>query len=206
MPISAAALWLNTSFADFDVKAAFFIHRLYEIGGGFFTPFFDFISLLGKAGIFLIVLSLVLMLRKNTRRCGTAILLGISAGFLLTNCCVKLIVARPRPFSDESSIFYQLWLTVGQSIEHDTSFPSGHTCAAMAASTAVFFTCDKRWSWTAFLFALLMGIARVYLVVHFATDVIGGFIVGFIGGCIGVLAASKLPYKWYSLDIIKPKE
>ena len=206
MPISAAALWLNTSFADFDVKVALFIHRLYEIGGGFFTPFFDFMSLLGKAGIFLIVLSLVLMLRKNTRRCGTAILLGITAGFLLTNCCVKLIVARPRPFSDESNILYPLWLKVGQSIEHDTSFPSGHTCAAMAASTAVFFTCDKRWSWTAFLFALLMGIARIYLVVHFATDVIGGFIVGFIGGFIGYIIMMNLPRSWYSLDIIKPKE
>ena len=206
MPVSTAALWLNTAFADFDAQTALFFHRLYEFGGGFFTPFFDFVSLLGKGGIFIIVLSLVLMLRKNTRRCGTAILLGISAGFLLTNCCVKLIVARPRPFSDESSLFYQLWLEVGQSIEHDTSFPSGHTSAAMAASTAVFFTCDKRWSWTAFIFALLMGIARIYLVVHFATDVIGGFIVGFIGGCIGVLAASRLPYKWYSLDIIRQKE
>ncbi len=206
MTLSAPALWLNTAFADFDAQMALFFHRLYEIGGGFFTPFFDFISLLGKGGVFLIVLSLVLMLRKNTRRCGTAILLGISAGFLLTNCCVKLIVSRPRPFSDESSIFYQLWLKVGQSIEHDKSFPSGHTAAAMAASTAVFFTCDRRWSWTAFLFALLMGIARIYLVVHFATDVIGGFIVGFIGGVLGYIIMMKLPAKWYSLDIIRPKE
>jgi len=206
MALTAAALWLNTVFADFDAAAALFIHRLYELNGDFFTPFFEFFSLLGKGGIPLIILGLALLLSKKTRRCGTAILLGLAVGALITNCCVKILVARPRPYSNEDSIFYRLWLTVGQNMESDMSFPSGHTTAAMAASTAVFLSCDKRWSWTAFLFAIVMGIARIYLVVHYASDVLGGFIVGFIGGVVGYLITVKLPKKWYSHDIIKKKE
>lgn len=206
MTVSAAALWLNTVFSGFDASAALLIHRLYELCGDFFTPFFEFVSLLGKGGIFLIILGLALVVNKKTRRCGTAVLLGLAVGALITNCCVKILVARPRPYSDESSIFYQLWLTVGQNTESDKSFPSGHTTAAMAASTAIFLACDKRWSWTAFLFAIVMGIARIYLVVHYASDVLGGFIVGFIGGVVGYLIMMKLPEKWYSLDIIKKKE
>ncbi len=206
MTVTAAALWLNTVFADFDAVVTLFIHRLYEIGGGFFTPFFEFISLLGKGGIFLIVLGLVLLLSKRTRRCGTAILLGIAIGALITNCCLKILIARPRPYSDENSLFYRLWLLVGQNVESDKSFPSGHTTAAMAASTAVFFSCSKRYSWLAFLFAVVMGIARIYLVVHFPSDVVGGFIVGFIGGSLGAVIMNALPDKWYSLDIIKERE
>lgn len=206
MTVTAAALWLNTVFADFDAGVTLFIHRLHEIGGGFFTPFFEFVSLLGKGGIFLIVLGLVLLLSKRTRRCGTAILLGIAIGALITNCCLKILIARPRPYSDENSLFYQLWLLVEQNVESDKSFPSGHTTAAMAASTAVFFSCNKRYSWLAFLFAVVMGIARIYLVVHFPSDVVGGFIVGFIGGALGALIMNALPDKWYSLDIIKERE
>ncbi len=206
MTVTAAALWLNSFFAQFDAAITLFIHRLYEIGGGFFTPFFEFISLLGKGGIFLIVLGLMLLLSKRTRRCGTALLLGIAVGALITNCCLKILIARARPYADENSLYYNLWLLVGQNVESDKSFPSGHTTAAMAASTAVFFSCRKRYSWTAFLFAILMGIARIYLVVHFPSDVLGGFIVGFIGGSLGALIMNKLPDKWYSLNIIKEKE
>lgn len=206
MTITAPALWLNTVFAEFDIAVTLFIHRLYELCGGFFTPFFEGVSLLGKGGIFLILLGLILLLKKSTRRCGTAILLGIAFGALITNCCLKILIARPRPYADENSIFYQLWLTVGQNTESDKSFPSGHTTAAMAAATAVFFSCDKRRSWLAFLFAIAMGIARIYLVVHFPSDVVGGFIVGFIGGALGAFVMTKLPDKWYSLNIIKEKE
>ena len=206
MVLTPAALWLNTVFAAFDVNVALFIHRLYDLCGGFFTPFFDFVSLLGKGGVFLILIGFILVAKKSTRRMGTAMLLGLAVGFILTNCVFKIIVARPRPYIEENSVFYQIWLAVGQRMEHDKSFPSGHTNAAMAAATAVFLTGNKRYSWTAFLFALLMGIARIYLCVHFPSDVLGGFAVGFISGCVAVLIAYKLPRKWYELDFFKKGE
>ena len=137
MNITASALWLNTVFAGFDQSITLAVHQLYDLGGGFFTPFFEFISFLGKGGLPLIFISLLLALYKPTRRFGTAMCLSLAVGALITNCCLKILIARPRPYADESSIFYQLWLLVGQNVESDKSFPSGHTTAAFASMTAV---------------------------------------------------------------------
>lgn len=198
MEITAAALWLNSTFAAFDQGLTLLVHQLYTLGGGFFTPFFEFISLLGKGGIFLVLLSLALMVYRPTRRYGTAMLLAVAIGALLTNVWLKVVIARPRPYADENSIFYQLWLLVGQNVESDKSFPSGHTTAAFSTMTALFLMGNKKYSWTAFLFAFLMGVARIYLVVHFPSDVLGGIVVGVVAGCLGALIAGRLPEVWYA--------
>ena len=72
MELTPAAYWLNTALAGFDQSVTGAVHQLYLSAGGFFTPFFKLISLLGKGGIFLIILSICLMLYKKTRRYGTA--------------------------------------------------------------------------------------------------------------------------------------
>lgn len=205
MEITAAAQWINITFAAFDESVTLAVHRLYDIAGGFFSPFFEFISFLGKDGIILVLLSLALMLFRPTRRFGTAMLFGVAIGALFTNLFLKIVIARPRPYADENSIFYQLWLIMGQHMESDKSFPSGHTTAAFSTMTAIFFTGNKRYSWTAFIFAILMGISRIYLVVHFPSDVLGGIIVGFIAGCLGALIARRLPDNWYRVRIINSK-
>lgn len=206
MEINAAAMWLNTTMADFDQSVTLAIHRLYDVAGGFFTPFFEFVSFLGLYGIILILLSACLILRRSTRRFGTAMLIGLAVGALLTNCVFKIAIARPRPFSDESSIYYELWKLVGMNLEVDGSFPSGHTTAAFAASTAVYLVGDKRISWTALLFGFLMAVARIYLVVHFPSDVLGGIIVGVFSGIVGTIIASKLGPKYYRFDFFKTRK
>ena len=149
------------------------------------------------------MLSIALMLFKKTRRFGTAMLFGVAIGALFTNCVLKVLIARPRPYADESSIFYQFWLLVGQNMESDKSFPSGHTTAAFATMTAVFMVGDKRVSWLAYIFAVLMGLARIYLVVHFPSDVLAGIIVGIVAGVIGTLLSRKLPEKYYEKNIFR---
>lgn len=201
MNTSAAAMWINSVFESFDLNITLAIHNVFYPIKAFSSPFFDFISLMGKGGIFLIVLSVVLIYFKKTRRIGTAMLLAVSIGFLFTNCCLKLLIARARPYTDESSIYYQLWLLVGQRTESDNSFPSGHTTAAFDTMTALFLAGRKRTSWMGFIFAFLMAIARIYLVVHFPSDCLAGMIVGIIAGCIGAFITSKLPYKWFTLDL-----
>ena len=197
MELTSAALWLNTTFAGFDAAVTTAVHKLYELAPGFFTPFMELISLFGKGGIFLIILSLVLTFFKKTRRFGTAMCLGLAIGALFVNLYLKVVIARPRPYVDQSSVFYQFWILVGQHVESDKSFPSGHTNAAFAAMLPLFLLGDKRRSWLALLFGVLMGISRIYLCVHYPSDVLGGAITGTVAGILGTLIARKLPEKWY---------
>lgn len=206
MGLTAAAAWINSTFANFDLSITLVVHNLYDMAGWFFTPFFEFISFLGKDGIILVLLSLALMLFKKTRRFGTAMLFGIAIGAIFTNLVLKIAIARPRPYADESSVFHQLWMMVGQNMESDKSFPSGHTTAAFASMTAVYMVGDKRVSWTAYIFAFLMGLARIYLVVHFPSDVLAGIIVGTLAGVIGTLLAVRLPGGWYRRELFVKKE
>ena len=201
MQLTALALWLNTAFAGFDEAVATAIHQLYVAAGWFFTPFLSFISLLGKGGIFLILLSIALMLFRKTRRYGTTMLLALAIGALVTNVCFKPLVARPRPYTHDGSIFQQYWEMLGKHTESDKSFPSGHMTAAMAASLAVFLRGNKKVSWTALLFALAMGVSRIYLSVHYATDVLGGVITGSIGGFAGYAISNRIADGFYTAGV-----
>ena len=77
LELTSAALWLNTAFAGFDEGVTAAVHSLYVAAGPILTPLMNFVSLLGKGGIFLILLSLALLLVRKTRRFGTAMLIGI---------------------------------------------------------------------------------------------------------------------------------
>ena len=206
MEINAAAAWLNSTFGNLDVSVALAVHKLYDMAGWFFTPFFEVISFFGKGGICLIFLSLALVFFKKTRRFGTAMCIGLAIGALITNCCLKSVIARPRPYVDQNGILYQLWLLVGQNVESDKSFPSGHTTAAFATMVPVFLVGNKKVSWTALIFAFLMGVSRIYLVVHYPSDVLGGLIVGTIAGILGTLLSQKLPQRYFEAELIKKRK
>ena len=203
MTMTAAAAWLNTTFASFDESITLAVHKLYESCGSWMTPIMEFISLLGKGGIALILFSLILMLIRRTRRYGNAMLIGLAVGAIAVNLWLKVVIARPRPYADVNGIYYPLWQMLGSHIESDYSFPSGHTNAAFASMVPLFILGNKRWSWLALLFAFLMGVSRIFLVVHYPSDVLGGIITGTIAGLLGVLIAKFLPESWYNWDIRK---
>lgn len=186
--MTAAAQWINETFASFDYAVLEFFHNLAQSAAGPFIDFFlKFITLLGEEGLFLIILSLILMFFKKTRKAGAGMLLGIIIGSIFTNLTIKPYVARPRPYASDVDVFKQWWEYVGARHESEFSFPSGHTTSAMAAMTGLFFTTNKKVSWTAFIFAILMGISRIYLCVHYPSDVLGGLIVGFVAGFLSAL-------------------
>lgn len=66
----------------------------------------------------------------------------------------------------------------------DYSFPSGHTAIAFAASVPVFILSDKRLGTAMIIFSILMALSRIYVCVHYPTDVIGGAVVGILCGII----------------------
>ena len=179
------AHWLDTVCYAFDHAVLRAIHNFTVATDGFFDLPMKLISLLGEEGIGLILLGIVLLCFKKTKRQGVCVLFAIACGAVITNILLKNIVARPRPFANEARAFYDWWQYIGAPHASANSFPSGHTTCAMAAMTALFLTTNKKYSWTAFLFAALMGLSRMYLMVHYPTDVLGGLVAGALGALGG---------------------
>lgn len=146
-----------------------------------------FYTTLGNAGIIWIVISLGLLLYRPTRRVGLAALLALALGFLCTNVVLKHLVGRERP-----------WLNVAGLIpliaEHDpNSFPSGHTCAAFAA--AVVWAVDAKRGWlraVCLAAAACMGFSRLYVGVHYPSDVLTGALVGTLCAWLALRLTEKL--------------
>ncbi len=201
MELTATASWLNASFASFDEGAAIAVHKLYELAPWFFTPFMNFVSLLGKGGVFLILFSLCLIIYPRTRKLGSCMLLGLAVGALLTNALLKPLAHRPRPYTWEGTVYRQYWELLGKHTHSDYCFPSGHTTAAFAFSVGAIMY-DRKKYWPLIFFGILMGISRIYLSVHYCTDVLAGVLVGSFGGVSGYYLAQLLPAKYYRLDII----
>lgn len=136
--------------------------------------FFAHYTALGNAGLVWIALSVLFLLFKRTRKAGIAGLLALLIGFVGTNLILKPLAHRTRP-----------WLVVeglaALVLEGDPhSFPSGHTCAAFAAACAWHPRLPGRWGNLALVCAVLMGFSRLYVGVHFPTDVLAGALVGIL--------------------------
>lgn len=193
------ANWLNIVFYAIDKGAFTAVNSLAVSAGAFFGPICEVMAILGDAGIAFILTSIILMCFNKTRKTGLVMLMAIAVGALFTNIIIKNVVARPRPYTVEE---YKLfWNYVGAHGESEYSFPSGHVTVTMTAMTALFIMQNKKWSWIGFVLAVIMGFSRVYLVVHYLTDVIAGFIVGGISGVIAYYV-----YKWIEKVILKRKK
>ena len=133
-----------------------------------------FVSSLGNKGMIWIAIGVLLLLfglkNKTWRNGGFLVLFSLAANFLACNVILKPMVDRTRPY--DVLDYTPLIPPVG-----DPSFPSGHTSASFAASTAI-YAINKKWGIAAYVFAAVMGFSRLYLGVHFPTDVLAGALVG----------------------------
>lgn len=154
---------------------------------GVTDPVVSFFTHLGDHGALWIVLTLLLLLHPKTRRVGLAAALGLLFSLLFTNLCLKLIFQRPRPWVDFPAL-------VPLVAEPDpNSFPSGHTSAAFAFAFATLRELPRRWLRILVLaLAVLMGLSRLYVGVHYPTDVLVGAGVGFLAGTLGWALAHRL--------------
>jgi undecaprenyl-diphosphatase len=160
------------------------------------SPFLDFImpiiTVLGDAGIFWMICAGVLFIIKKYRKLGVGMAIAMALGLLVCNIILKPAVGRIRPYDFQETLGVTINLLIEK--QHDFSFPSGHTIACFEASVVLLLT-HKKMGIPAFILGVLVSFSRLYLYVHYPTDVITSIVLGTVFGIIGWALAKKLPLK-----------
>ena len=153
------------------------------------TPFLDEvmkgITFLGESGWFWILVAVLLFCQKRTRKIGLAVALSLAVGLLLGNIILKPLIARQRPCWLDGSIPLLI------ASPRDFSFPSGHTLASFEGAVSIFLY-RRDWGLWALALAVLIAFSRLYLFVHFPTDVLAGAALGtVIAWCVARTAKRR---------------
>lgn len=148
------------------------------------------ISFLANVGWIWIVCAVALLIFPKTRKIGLAVACALIFSLLICNVTIKPIIARVRPYDLREGIE----LIIARPT--DFSFPSGHTSISFAGAIPIFLQ-NKKLGIPALILAILIAFSRLYLYVHFPTDVLGGIIVGSICGVLGYFT-SKFIYKRFT--------
>ena len=158
------------------------------------------ITVLGNAGIFWILITCVLMIIPRTRRLGVASALALMLDLLLVNLTIKPLVNRIRPYDLREGI------TLLIKAPTDSSYPSGHTAASFAAAFSLLLSARRQLlsdrmglvlGIPSVVLAALIAASRLYLYVHYPSDVLGGLICGLLCGTLGAVLAAKIVRKFY---------
>lgn len=155
----------------------------------YLTPFSKIMSFIGKDGICLFIIAVILMLFRKTRKIGVCVFGAIGAGAILSNLIVKDLIARPRPFEEFDDI-RKMWEVFKITEYSQYSFPSGHCTAAMAFASGFGFAGERDSKHWTLLLPLSMAFARCYLLMHYPSDCLGGFVFGFAGAIIAWIITS----------------
>ena len=174
-----------------------------HVRGGILTPIMQGITHLGDKGAFWILLTLALLIYPNrkTRRLGVFCGCAMVIGLVVTNLIIKNWVARVRPYdlmdplnpAVRHPLFVRLSLIVGA--EHDWSFPSGHTTNSLACAWVLFRKAPKKWGVAALVLAILIALSRLYVGIHYPTDVLGGVVIGICSACLSMWLVPKVEKK-----------
>ena len=178
------------SFLQFDLSVFQWVQG---IRSDFLDALMVGITTLGNAGAIFIVFGLVLLFTKKYRKAGFSIIVALIVMLVCNDLFLKEFFARPRPFNlfETNPEKYAFWgagyaysgLISGPS---SFSFPSGHTSSAFAAAFA-FLWYNRKWGIPTMVFAAIMGFSRIYVQVHYCTDVLFGALTGIICALIALL-------------------
>lgn len=164
--------------------------------GGASDSFWAFITALGDKGILWIVLAIVLLCFRKTRRAGVAVSCALLLGLLVGNVWLKEMIQRPRPFVTHDDLIALVdpgdrW-----------SFPSGHALSSFAAATALCY----HWRWAgiaAYVPAAMIAFSRLYACVHYPTDVLGGAVIGALCGFVAAWVTDRLIDRCHTIRLRK---
>lgn len=134
------------------------------------------ITMLGDAGIFWIALSVLFLLFPKHRKIGLGMGAALLMGVLVCNVTMKPLFARIRPYDYQLEHFGRT-IQLLVATPHDFSFPSGHTLASFEAATVLLIN-NRKLGIPAMILAVLIAFSRLYLYVHYPTDVIFSVFMG----------------------------
>lgn len=144
------------------------------------TWFWKGITFLGDGGWFWIALALVLLISPKTRKAGVTAALALAIGSLVTNLVLKNAVARIRPYDAVEGL-----IPLVAKLK-DYSFPSGHTCASFACAVVYYKMFPGKPGKAVVILAVLIGLSRLYVGVHYPTDVLAGGLIGWASAAVAV--------------------
>ena len=172
--LTAFQNFLYTCAISFDLPILDWIQA--NLQSGFMDKFMPFITIFGDAGIFWMVWAGVLLIFRKTRKMGIGMFIAMILGLLVCNITLKPLVARIRPYDLQLEEF-GVTIKLLSGAMHDFSFPSGHTIASFEAAV-VLLKNSKKMGIPAMILAILISFSRMYLYVHYPTDVIASVILG----------------------------
>ena len=171
----------------------FELNNLKRLHDYLYSPFMDHLMVAvtstGNFGLIWIFIALALMVQDTPRRqTGYSMLIALLMCITIGNLIIKNVVKRSRPFFHKNYklLIKQPW---------DYSFPSGHTLSSFAAAT-VLFSLNQNVGVLAIIYASLIALSRLYLRVHFFTDV---FFSMFLGTGLGILAVKAYETQFFGL-------
>ncbi len=144
----------------------------------FLTPIMIFVTSLGNAGIIWILITVLLLLSKKTRKVGILSVCALLGSLLINNMILKNLVARVRPYE----VVNGLHLLIEKQV--DWSFPSGHTGSSFASAVVLYRNLPRKYGVLALVLAALIAFSRLYVGVHYPTDVLVAVITGSVIGII----------------------
>lgn len=165
---------------EFEIKILDFIRERFA------CPFLDavmpLITSLANGGIIWIIAAVLLLIFKKSRKTGLSVALALITGLIIGNLILKNLVGRIRPYEFNEGV------EILVARLSDYSFPSGHTLASFEAATVLLIR-DKRLGIPALVLAVAIAFSRLYLYVHYPTDVLGGIVLGVL---IGIFACKTV--------------
>ena len=157
---------------------------------GWLNYIMEGITYIGEFGLSVMVCAVILFIIKKTRIAGFDMAVGIIFDLLIVNVILKFAVNRPRPYDDYTffDAFYQQF-----HVRHplDSSFPSGHTAICFCGAVSLLFSYKIK-ALPAIIVAFLVALSRIYLCLHYPTDVLGGALIGTACGIGGHYAAKGI--------------
>lgn len=150
------------------------------------TDIFIRITYLGSRMAVWIFISAALLLFKKTRKVGFMCICALLTSYVINNIAIKNIIARPRPYESIKN------LVVLIDRPESYSFPSGHAASSFATAIVLYRNLPKKAGISALVLALLIALSRVYLGVHYPSDILCGMVFGTIAGYIGEIIAKKI--------------